>query len=70
MERLTSQGMKGVQKFTPPGSHLDLLGGWGRDALALLGFLPSSPLDVQILSEVIKRPNYPRCNTTDTRRGN
>lgn len=40
------------------------------DALALLGFLPSSPLDAQTLSEVIKRPDYPRCNTTDIRRGN
>lgn len=45
MERLTSQGMKGVQKFTPPGSHLDLLGerGGGGSALALLGLSPPSP---------------------------
>lgn len=38
MGRLTSTGMKGVQKFTPPGSHLDLSG----MLFALLGFLLSS----------------------------
>lgn len=55
MERLTSTGVKGVQKFTPPGSHLDL----SPMLFALLGFLLSSPGDVRTLSEGIKRPNHP-----------